>query len=61
MEAIGRRRASAYPETNTGFLPQVWTFREFFLGANAFAIHAAMWGAVVFVLLIAAANLANRL
>jgi putative ABC transport system permease protein len=61
METIGRRLASAYPVTNQGrdLLPHVYNFREFFIGPNATLIYEAMSGAVVFVLLIACANLAN--
>ncbi len=63
MDAIGRRLGDAYPRTNQGrnLIPQLYNFREFFIGHNATLIYQAMLGAVSFVLLIACANLANLL
>ena len=59
LETIGSRLARAYPRTNQGQIPQLESFSEFFIGANATLIYGAIWGAVGFVLLIACSNLAN--
>jgi len=63
MDAIGRRLGDAYPRTNQGrnLIPQLYNFRELFIGRNATLIYQAMLGAVSLVLLIACANLANLL
>lgn len=61
LETIGSRLANAYPRTNQAQVPRPHTFAEFFIGPSATMMYGAMWGAVVFVLLIACANLANLL
>ena len=59
MTAVGERLASEYPATNRDYLPAIRTFNEFFIGSNENVVYVTIWGAVVFVLLIACANLAN--
>jgi len=59
LEGIGAELASAYPQTNAGWVPGPRTFSEFFIGPNASTTYGALWGAVGLVLLIASANLAN--
>jgi putative ABC transport system permease protein len=61
MAAIGRNLESAYPETNRGFSVITHTFSEEFNGPDIQILLAALMGAVLFVLLIACANVANML
>jgi len=42
MDTIGRRLESDYPLTNQSLLPQVQTFREFFIVENEDAIYISM-------------------
>src|SRR5262249_247152 len=59
LESIGGQLASAYPQTNAGWVPGPRTFSEFFVGPHVNTTYGALWGAVGLVLLIASANLAN--
>lgn len=61
METIGGQLASAYPGTNRGVAPVVKGFDEWFIGDNERTFYRSIWGAVVFVLLIVCANVANLL
>ncbi|MCC7126593.1 MAG: ABC transporter permease [Acidobacteria bacterium] len=61
IETIGQRLAADYPRTNRDLVPVVKTFTEWFIGPRAVLLYQSMWGAVAFVLLIAAANVANLL
>jgi predicted permease len=63
MATIGRRLGMAYPLTNQGrnLVPYVEDFEGFFIGTRAATTYRAMIAAVVLVLLIACANLANLL
>lgn len=58
-EGIIHRLETEYPLTDTRWHLVVQNFAQFFIGSNAALIYGTMWGAVVFVLLIACANLAN--
>ncbi len=61
LEAIGKRSAAAWPDTNQGQLPRPHTFAEFFTGPHAAMTYGMIQVAGDFVLLIACANLANLL
>ena len=61
MHAVGVHLAAAYPATNTGVVPFVQTFSEFFVGPDATAVYGALWAGVGVLLLIACANLVNLL
>ncbi|MCC7126594.1 MAG: ABC transporter permease, partial [Acidobacteria bacterium] len=59
LAAIGAQLALAYPDTNEKWIPREQTFTEFFVGRDAATTYTALWGAVVFVLLIACGNLST--
>jgi putative ABC transport system permease protein len=60
LNAIAERLAVQYPESNTGFGGQAVELRERIIGKSDKPLYA-MFGAVVLVLLIACANVANLL
>jgi predicted permease len=61
MLSIGHNLEAAYPETNAGISVVTHTFSEEFSGPEVNLLLAALMGAVLFVLLIACANVANML
>jgi putative ABC transport system permease protein len=58
INAIAARLANQYPQSNYGFGAHLESFREAFTGDTRFAV-LVLFGAVVFVLLIACVNVAN--
>jgi len=58
METIAARIAAQYPQSNHGFGAHLESFREAFTGDTRLAV-LVLFGAVVFVLLIACVNVAN--
>ena len=61
MNAIAKRLALEYPQTNKGVTALVEPFTKKYIGAEATAMLYTMLGAVFFVLIIACANVANLL
>jgi putative ABC transport system permease protein len=58
METIAARLAAQYPQSNHGFGAHLESFREAFTGDTRLAV-LVLFGAVMFVLLIACVNVAN--
>jgi putative ABC transport system permease protein len=61
MNTIARNLQRAYPDTNQGMAVTVHTFAEEFTGGDIRRLIFALLGSVLFVLLIACANVANML
>lgn len=61
INAIAKRLALEYPETNEGVVAHVQPFTKEFVGDEPTAMLYTMLGAVFFVLIIACANVANLL
>jgi putative ABC transport system permease protein len=61
VKAIASRLEKLHPDTNTGWSAMVRSLRDEFANGNLALVVLTMQGAVVFVLLIACANVANLL
>lgn len=61
LDAVAARLAAEYPDTNKNVQPRVQTYVERVNGGPIRAVFLSLMGAVVFVLLIACANVANLL
>ena len=61
LEAVSKRLAGDYPESQGDYLARVVPIRDAFIDGDTKLVIAAMMGAVTFVLLIACANVANLL
>jgi predicted permease len=61
LRAIGARLAAEHPDTDRGWTVDALPLREHLVPGDVAAVFAVMLGAVGFVLLIAAANVANLL
>ena len=59
LETINHRLEAAYPATNRGVFPTMFTHAEANSGSDASMIWGSLWAAAWFVFLIACANLAN--
>jgi putative ABC transport system permease protein len=61
IEAFAKRQAERYPDVHAGWSAAVWTLRREMVEEEVQLMVLTMQGAVFFVLLIAAANVANLL
>jgi predicted permease len=61
LDAIADRLSRQFPDTNAGIRATVWPYADRYVAPQVKLIIAALMGAVVFVLLIACANVANLL
>ena len=61
LDVIADRLERQFPETNSGIRSTVWPYGDRYIAPQVTLIIAALMGAVVFVLLIACANIANLL
>jgi putative ABC transport system permease protein len=61
MDTIARNLEKAYPDTNKGIGVRVRTYLQEAIGSDLEAITFALMGSVLFVLMIACANVANML
>jgi putative ABC transport system permease protein len=61
IEGISSRLAHDFPDTNKDFRPSVMTYNQRIAGGQIRLIFLSLMGAVVFVLLIACANVSNLL
>jgi predicted permease len=61
LSSIAMRLGQAYPETNEGWVAEVMPYTKRFIGNEVYALLFTMLGAVLGVLLIASANVANLL
>jgi predicted permease len=61
LTSIGERLSNDYPDTNKGVGPQVMSYVDRVTGGPIKTVFLSLMGAVVFVLLIACANVANLL
>lgn len=61
LATVFNQLGQAYPETNEGWTPQIQPYTKRFIGTEVYALLFTMLGAVLGVLLIASANVANLL